>query len=45
MSKEFQRIKERNDVQKQLAEFLAHSIPRAVSNHLIEMIFFLISSF
>lgn len=39
MSKEFQRIKERNDVQKQLTEFLAQSIPRAVKKTL-SMIFF-----
>jgi hypothetical protein len=31
MSKEFQRIKERNDVKKQLTEFIANSLPRAVS--------------
>jgi hypothetical protein len=30
MSKEFQRIKERDDVRKQLIEFIANSIPRAV---------------
>jgi hypothetical protein len=32
MSKEFQRIKERNDVKKQLNEFIANSLPRAVSD-------------
>jgi len=32
MSKEFQRIKEREDVRKQLLEFIANSIPRAVSD-------------
>jgi len=32
MSKEFQRIKERNDVKKQLNDFIANSLPRAVSN-------------
>jgi hypothetical protein len=31
MSKEFQRIKERNEVRKQLIEFIANSIPRAVN--------------
>lgn len=31
MSKEFQRIKEREDVRKQLLEFIGHSIPRAVN--------------
>lgn len=33
MSKDFQRIKERNDVKKQLNEFLAHSFSRTVSKH------------
>jgi hypothetical protein len=33
MSKEFQRIKERNDVRKQIAEFVANSVPRAVSKN------------
>jgi RNase P protein component len=32
MSKEFQRIKERNDVKQQFREFIAHSLPRAVSD-------------
>ena len=31
MSKEFQRIKERNDVRKQLDEFIGNSLSRAVS--------------
>ena len=31
MSKEFQRIKEREDVKNQLREFIAHSTTRAVS--------------
>ncbi len=33
MSKEFQRIKERDDVRKQLFEFIANSIPRAVRDY------------
>jgi len=39
MSKEFQRIKERNDVRKQLIEFIGNSIPRATRyvNRLIEL--------
>ena len=32
MSKEFQRIKDRSEVQKQLNEFVANSLPRAVSD-------------
>jgi hypothetical protein len=32
MSKEFQRIKERNDVKLQFIEFIAYSLPRAVSD-------------
>jgi len=35
MSKEFQRIKERNDVRKQLLEFIANSIPRAVNRNFV----------
>jgi hypothetical protein len=31
MSKEFQRIKERNDIKKQLDKFIENSLPRAVS--------------
>ena len=37
MSKEFQRIKERDDVKRQLTEFIANSLPRAVS-HCFEFI-------
>ena len=33
MSKEFQRIKERNDVKKQLNEFLTHSFSQTVSKY------------
>jgi hypothetical protein len=32
MSKEFHKIKERNDVKNQLSEFIANSLPRAVSH-------------
>ena len=35
MSKEFQRIKERADVRKQLSDFLAQSFSRAVSRSLL----------
>jgi hypothetical protein len=40
MSKEFQRIKERSDVKKQLNEFIANSSPRAVS-HCSNLVFFI----
>jgi hypothetical protein len=42
MSKEFQRIKERNDVKQQFSEFIAHSLPRAVSNHRVYLFISLI---
>jgi hypothetical protein len=44
MSKEFQRIKERDDVRKQLLEFIGNSIPRAVSNHLVSYLMIVIIS-
>jgi hypothetical protein len=39
MSKEFQRIKERNDVKKQFNDFIDNSLPRATSylNRLSEL--------
>ncbi len=43
MSKEFQKIKERNDVKKQLNDFIANSLPRAVSNY-FQLFFFLLMS-
>ena len=39
MSKDFHRIKQRDEVKKQLNEFLGHSLPRTVSCRLFELLF------